>query len=355
MDAFVVIPCLNEEGCLAATCRSLGFPEDSPLHTTLVLVDNGSEDRTLDVMASIQRAAPPGRVIVVEESRRGYVFARHAGALACLDVATHRKLDLGQVILLQADADTIYLSGYVHHMCAQVNAAPSMTIVEGAAITAREFAQRYPEYDALSRKIDCEMDPLLAEGANDVVLDDKICAFRLGDYFAWGGHQREFDDAGDELFAETTRLYLRARSSHHATRTRVEEAAALPSRRKLIDHPAAHFASAGFPRQSRWFLEWKERHTQKDTDLFLNDPGASGCLLEAVKSRRRHEFALFGLLPLLVNENASCCKATRKFFASLNRSSMCSEPADALRLALELADERDGAMDAFLDAQTKST
>ncbi|RUR71103.1 glycosyltransferase [Variovorax guangxiensis] len=353
MHAFVVIPCLNEEGCLAATCHSLGFPEGSPLHTTLVLVDNGSEDRTPDVMAGIKSSAPPGRVIVVQESRRGYVFARHAGAMACLDIATHQKLDLGQVILLQADADTIYLSGYLHHMCARFNAAPSMAIVEGAAITAREFAQSYPEYDALSRKIDCEMDPLLADGADDVVLDDKVCAFRLGDYFAWGGHQREFDDGGDEMFAETTRLYLRARDSHHATRIRVEKAAALPSRRKLIEHAAAHFASAGFPRQSRWFLHWKERHTKQDADRFLNDPVASGCLLEAVKSRRRHELALFGLLPLLVNRNASCCEATRKFFASQDFSPKCAEPAAALRLVLQLADERDGPLDAFLDAETE--
>jgi len=352
MDAFVVIPCLDEQDGLAAACQSLGFPQGSLPHTTLVLVDNGSKDKTLDVMAEIQRMAQPGRVIIVEEAQQGYVPARHAGAIASREAAMDLELDLNEVVLLQADADTIYLPEYVRCMCLKASTAPSMTIIEGAAITAREFAQRYPEYDVLSRKIDGAMSHLLVDDADDVVLDDKVCAFRLEDYFAWGGHQREFDDAGDELFAETTRLYLRAKTSHHAKRVRVDEAAALPSRRKLIGHAPAYFASAGFPRQSRWFADWRSRCAQSDADLFLVDPFASGYLKNAVKSRQRHELALFGLLPLIVNEKASCDEATRSFFSSLNLDP-CPGSAAALQLALHLADEQDGPLDAFICGRTQ--
>ena len=53
MRAYIVMPCLNEERELVATCASLGFgpgvATDNP-DGTLVLVDNGSTDRTPELM-----------------------------------------------------------------------------------------------------------------------------------------------------------------------------------------------------------------------------------------------------------------------------------------------------------------
>lgn len=347
MHAFVVIPCLNEQDGLAATCQSLGFPQAPPSNTKLVLVDNGSSDKTLEVMIEIRDAAQPGEVVVVKESNQGYVPARHAGAMAVREAAITSGLNADQVLLLQADADTIYLPDYVSCMCLAAVRAPPMMMLEGAAITAREFARRYPQYDAISREVDIAMQPLLTDDSDDLVLDDKVCGFWLGDYFAWGGHQREFDSSGDELFAETTRLYMRARDSHGARRFRVNDAAALPSRRKLLENPAAHFASAGFPRQRRWFANWTRNYSGRNARCFLERPSDAAALPDFIKYRQRHELALFGLLPLIANAQASCAEATKKLFLSLNLD-YCTEPAVALDLVLQLADEQGGPLDAFI-------
>src|SRR3546814_5724652 len=83
MHVAIVIPCLNEQDSLASTCASLGFcgsDVQPPVDTSLILVDNGSADQTATVMGEIQRAAPD-RVILANESERGYVPPRHRGAL----------------------------------------------------------------------------------------------------------------------------------------------------------------------------------------------------------------------------------------------------------------------------------
>ena len=50
------------------------------------------------------------------------------------------------------------------------------------------------------------MEHWFAPEANQVVVDDKVCAFLLADYLAWGEHQDETDDCGKPVLAETTRL-----------------------------------------------------------------------------------------------------------------------------------------------------
>ena len=76
MRTVVVIPCLNEQATLAATCASLGFGLDgpSPDDVTLVLVDNGSDDETPAVMGSIRQSSPD-RVILAKEPERSTRFA----------------------------------------------------------------------------------------------------------------------------------------------------------------------------------------------------------------------------------------------------------------------------------------
>jgi glycosyltransferase involved in cell wall biosynthesis len=52
----VVMPCLNEQDGLAASCRSLGFGSAQlpPERCLLVLVDNGSTDSTLDICEGLR-------------------------------------------------------------------------------------------------------------------------------------------------------------------------------------------------------------------------------------------------------------------------------------------------------------
>ena len=84
MRVFIVIPCLNEAAELEASCASLGFglgAETRPAETTLILVDNGSTDKTPEIMKQIQHSSYEGAVLVAHEGERGFVPPRRDGNL----------------------------------------------------------------------------------------------------------------------------------------------------------------------------------------------------------------------------------------------------------------------------------
>jgi glycosyltransferase involved in cell wall biosynthesis len=112
----VVVPCLNEEQNVVATCRSLGFGVGGYHNGALILVDNGSTDHTLEVARNIQASARAESVHVVEEQDRGFVPARARGVQVVCEVATARGLTNTSVLIIQADADTLYDSHYVELM-----------------------------------------------------------------------------------------------------------------------------------------------------------------------------------------------------------------------------------------------
>ena len=114
----IVIPCLNEQHNLTATCRSLGFGagQHPAADTVLILVDNGSEDATVTVAKAIQHESRSGSVIVAIEPDRGYVPPRHHGIRVAQAVAADRGVPLQDVLILQADADTIYGDCYIEAM-----------------------------------------------------------------------------------------------------------------------------------------------------------------------------------------------------------------------------------------------
>ncbi|QQD71574.1 glycosyltransferase family 2 protein [Acidithiobacillus ferrivorans] len=138
MEIFIVIPCLNEEDCITATCASLGFGDGLEPPGRLVLVDNGSSDGTAKLMLAIQRASPPGHVLITQEHRRGYVAARRAGMAKVIDVAQRDQVPEEDVLILQADADTIYLPDYLR---------PWLTLIVAVADT---FWKRVPSPAASS-------------------------------------------------------------------------------------------------------------------------------------------------------------------------------------------------------------
>src|SRR3546814_15415590 len=126
MHVAIVIPCLNEQDSLASTCASLGFcgsDVQPPVDTSLILVDNGSADQTATVMGEIQRAAPD-RVILANESERGYVPPRHRGALVAFEQANQNGHSLRDVLVLPADADTRYGPASVDAVPAPPQATP---------------------------------------------------------------------------------------------------------------------------------------------------------------------------------------------------------------------------------------
>ena len=293
----IVLPCLDEETTLLETCRSLGFSaggvgQDSGVH--LIIVDNGSTDRTLEIAESVAAYSNTGSVSVVREGERGYVPPRHKGTQRAGQLA--EAAAWSDILIVQADADTTYTEGYVEKLRAAATAAGSNALLEGTAEFPAEFCTEFPGYVSNCAHVDGRvLSRLGVSPACDLICTDMVCAYRLSDYAAWGGHLREYTRKGDEIHAETTRLYLRslARGSRKVT---VQDALAYPSARKAMRRPWEEFATAGFPREASWREAWRARHPDEDLTL-----GLDGAELEpATRIRERHLVALFGVLPLHV-------------------------------------------------------
>lgn len=303
MPVAFVIPCLNEEQYLAAAAASLGFGEraaaraDEDVH--LILVDNGSTDGTLALMKAIAASSRPGTVHVVSEPERGFVPPRRRGVVLAAEMADGRRIPADRLLILQADADTVYWPDYARWMWDRLEGRRGL-LLEGALRRSEDFDAEHAEYRALERLVDEGLECDAVEDADDVVVDDKACGYLLADYISWGGHFREYDAGGSEIHAETTRLFIGAHLRHGVEKLRVNPAQATASRRRIVEDPALHFATKGFPREAAWIARWRERHpTRRSVDEFASNPDDPE-VGEACFYRRAHEIALFELLPWLV-------------------------------------------------------
>ena len=295
----IVIPCFNEASVLRATCQSLGFGTggaDQPAHATLIIVDNGSTDETPAIARKIQRDSRAGSVIVGYERERGYVPPRRAGNFLARDFARATGLEPSEILLLQADADTRYAGGYVEAMRQAASLAGADVLLEGLA----EYAvdAHLGLYLRLMAATDERVFSRLGiPETHEFVCTDAVSAYRLGDYFTWGGHQREFDATGEEILAETTRLRIRS-LRWGGRKTKVESAVAFPSERKVLLRGAEEFATAGFPRGEQWRAAWRRSYNGPESAAEFaavpDDPEVIRC----IKTRERHVLALFGLLPV---------------------------------------------------------
>ncbi len=300
---FVVMPCLDEVHYVGAAIRSLlqpardGFPA-----ALIVVVDNGSTDGSEELVEQLRREHPE-RIQLLSEHRRGYVPPRRRGVehvewlAASLDVAPH------DVLVLQADADTVYKKGYVAAM--QVASASTRgAMFEGATSRPPAFVQEHPDYVAAERLVDSEMEALEIADQDDVVVDDKICGYWLEDYLRWGGLFEEWTIAGDPIHAETTRLFIRARLKEGATKVRVNPAGAFPSPRRIVENAGYQFATLGFPRERSWACALTAGRSTTDVDSFARGV-IKGCELDAVNLRQAHLIALFRYLPAIIMRAAA--------------------------------------------------
>lgn len=299
MQCFIVMPCLNEEFALSATCASLGFGcghQAAPPHTRLVLVDNGSEDRTFAVMEDIQRRSPTHSVVLASEPERGYVPPRHHGILVACELAALDQCAEDRALIIQADADTDYQRGYVSAIQRAARSAGPNVLVEGIVQPSTEFARSHPGYQTLSDRVGASLRGSCVREADDVIVGDAVCAFGLKDYFAWGGHVREFDPDGQEIHAETSRLYMKAKATG-ASKIRASGAIAQPSRRRIFENPVLHFATDGFPRGSAWSANWIRSYGGPNGLDAFERTDAEVALAVAILVRQAHELILFGVLP----------------------------------------------------------
>jgi glycosyltransferase involved in cell wall biosynthesis len=285
LHAFIVIPMLNEQDTITDTCASLGaFRSATERH--FILIDNGSTDRTWAVAQDIQlKSVHPFEVI--REQERGHVPPRRTGCRVARDLANARGWSLEQVIVCQADADTIYAEDYVPQMT-NAMAAGAQVMYEGRSVLRAENdpSSAIQMYLDACTQTDRLVEHCFAAEDDDVIVDDKVAAYYLSDYFRWGEHQREYSSPNDELLAETTRLYMRARAGG-ARRTFVNDAFARHSVRRILAETWMHFASAGFPREASWRNQHQSRGSAKQLTA---DP-------EAVRIRLNHLLGLFALLP----------------------------------------------------------
>ncbi len=303
MHCIIALPCLNEGIGFLPTCASLGFAAGQvpPSNAVLVLVDNGSDDDTWAHMVELQRTTAAGAVSAVQEQNRGYIAARRAGAAEAVRIAAERGWAADDVLLLQADADTIYGPGYLNAMRSCAERSPCNRLFEGRSEAPEDPHDPVAQMQAAEQAADAEVADRFAPDELDIIVDDKVAAFRLSDYFAWGEHQREFDRSGEEILAETTRLYMRARFKG-AQRVRVEGAEARTSTRRILDSPDIAFATAGFPYPPAWKERWRQRYRgPRELEAFASWPLPEGTAL-ALDERRRHVLAIFTFAPALSEE-----------------------------------------------------
>ena len=360
MQVAIVVPCLNEEATLANTCASLGFgsgARSTSADTVIVLVDNGSTDQTRAVMAAVRDHSAPGSVILSSEAERGFVPPRHRGVLEARAFAQRRGLTEPDVLLLQADADTIYLDGYVDAMRVASLDAGAGFLVEAVTEPPPDFSRDHAGYVALSDEVDRMVAHLNVDEADDVVVDDKAAGFRLSDYFLWGGLRREFGLHGDEIYAETTRLFIRGKA-HHAQKRHVVGAVAHPSRRKLFGNPALFFATAGFPREESWNDQWRSGYGGPTLIEAFEGSKDRAEIAKAVVVRQAHSVILFGLLPLLVADIAEiraaeqpARRALHQLLALVPRTGLSlDEPGRLLTSVLALIDLHPEAIQRAIDS-----
>lgn len=294
--AAIVIPCLNEERSLLDTCKSLGFAtgQSPPRNAVLILVDNGSEDRTLSVADAIRAVCPTGSVIVATEAERGYVPPRRRGNLVAMSAADDRGVSKEQLLIIQADADTLYSDGYVDALVSAATRCSPGVIIDSVCASPNDSSTAYRRYIALCDEVDATL-AMPIDQSQDVIVDDKACAYRASDYELWGGHQREFSCRGEEIHSETTRLYIRART-FGAMRYLCEDAIAQHSDRRIVGDPAYSFATAGFPRECSFRTRWQRLYDgPNDITEFCKAANRAKISL-AVRYRRAHMNAIFHLL-----------------------------------------------------------
>ena len=78
MDISVVIPVFNAERTIEACLESLYAQDTHPLE--IIVVDNGSTDKTMEIVGSLMQRHEGVPTLLLQEARRGPSFARNRGA-----------------------------------------------------------------------------------------------------------------------------------------------------------------------------------------------------------------------------------------------------------------------------------
>jgi hypothetical protein len=127
----------------------------------------------------------------------------------------------------------------------------------------------------------------------------------------------EFNSVGDEILAESSRLFIKAKLVGGKLLS-VPDAVAYHSKRKIIADPISQFVTAGFPREKRWYANWRKRYTGPSTLEELKDDRVDQGINEAVFLRQSHSLILFGLLPAYVAKLVGGTNTNRRLARFVN-------------------------------------
>ncbi|MFI0355543.1 glycosyltransferase family 2 protein [Actinomadura sp. 9N407] len=128
MDLWVVIPAYDEERSIGATLRRLAEQTDPGF--TLVVVDNGSTDRTAEVVRSFAAEHPKPEVRIISEPEKG------TGAAA--DTGIRHAISAGATHIARTDADCLPDPGWI--------AAVKRSFDEGLAMVSGPLRPRTDEF-----------------------------------------------------------------------------------------------------------------------------------------------------------------------------------------------------------------
>ena len=301
---FLIMPCLNEEKTLRETCESLGFGSsyrNQRKNHHLVVVDNGSNDRTVEVAEKIRDLSIAGTVHIVSENILGFVPARSAGVKYVQKYSMELRCPQSECLILQVDADAEYSRDYPS--CFEETAsiyglgnlfeAESIipTKARDAEITLLHNLGNFDErfFERIYTK-------------EDFVVDDKIVGYFLQDWNSTGGLKREYLDDREYIFCGTSRMWIRMRSQGFR-RQMVAGATCAHSLRKLKEGAAIYSASAGWPRGSIWKERWRALVGQIITVEELIAPNVHSLWNRVLTERERHLQAMFFHLPMVYEES----------------------------------------------------
>ncbi|WP_245663213.1 glycosyltransferase family 2 protein [Nocardia inohanensis] len=110
-----MVPVLNEERAILRTLERLAAQDEID---EIVVVDNGSTDRTLELLEEFAAAEP--RLIIVHEPQRGLAIARNAG---------YNKA--GGDIIARTDGDTLVAPDWAETIVAHLESHPETAAVTG--------------------------------------------------------------------------------------------------------------------------------------------------------------------------------------------------------------------------------
>lgn len=302
LHAIIVIPCLNEEFNIIDTCATLGFGsgiEKTPSNTNLILVNNNSVDNTQALLEDIQSGSPINTVHVTFEPEIGYIPPRHHGNLLAKKIAESLSLKIEEILIIQADADTNYSENYVDIIRMHSAELGENVLFEACSDYPPSFKEKFLCYVDLCKQLDDSFREIFSL-CSDYIVDDKAAAYRLSDYFKWGGFKREYLNTSDEIHAETTRLFMKAQP-FGATKVYVENAFLYHSARKIYQKPTLHLATAGFPRELSWLKKWNLMYRENLDLQYICDNLTAPTILQIIITRKIHLLGLFFFLPVHID------------------------------------------------------